>query len=373
MKSPVLFAEKIIKKILTRIQRSVPIPEWHSSIFRIFLGIYILLFSISEFGWINDVPKSLFNPPLISLSRLFSGFPSGILFYLNILIVLFAVFITLGIRSRASSLTFVVINIFGDSFIYSFGKIDHGGVMLIATLVCFSFSNWGTKNALIPDKYCPYHKLSSVLLAILLAFGMFTAGFEKLIFWVDFDLSTNGFLSWFYPGYFNLGKQELLANLVFYLPTPFLEILDYSAVIFELAPFLCLIAGARFWKSWLLLACVFHLANACLLNITFLNHLPIYCAFFLYPTLDRAKLEKTMQMKRLIRFTYILAILLGAMHIALRLRGDGVASLLISADGISKLWFSLILWPGAIILGFLGLFSHHRKPFNLFNLNHEKS
>ena len=269
------------------------------------------------------------------------------------------------------SLAFLLVYIAGNSFQYSFGKIDHGGVMLMATLLCFSFSNWGTQNALVPDKPGPFHVHSSALLGIVLSFGMFTAGFEKLLSWVDFDLGTNGFLSWFYSGYFSLGRQALLADTVFYMPPFLLEILDYSAVLFELLPFVCLIAGSRFWKGWLLIACGFHMANTSLLNIVFMTHVPIYSAFFLYPLLDQMSFEKSRHFRKAIRLIYFLITSIGVLHIVLRLSGKGVDALLIPDSGSSRLWFSVILWAGAIVLGVLSLRSYRREPVSSLRLERD--
>jgi hypothetical protein len=55
---------------------------------------------------------------------------------------------------------------------------------------------------------------------------MFTAGFDKALHWINFDLSTGGFLS-----------------------------LDATAVAFELSPFFSLLAGRA---AWLLVATCFH-------------------------------------------------------------------------------------------------------------------
>ena len=66
------------------------------------------------------------------------------------------------------------------------------------------------------------HKMATRALAtagVLIAFGMFTAGFEKALHWVNFDLSRNGFLSWFYRGYYTLDRKLLLAPVVLKVST----------------------------------------------------------------------------------------------------------------------------------------------------------
>jgi hypothetical protein len=353
-------AEQLIGRVVKRIQSSTYLPVWHASVFRIFLGMFILVIYTPNYGWLSSVPPSLYNPPLLSMARLFSGFPPAIVLQvLDLLIVLLAVCIAVGIRTRISCLAYIVIELFMSSFRYSFGKIDHTGILLLTTLFCFSFSNWGTKNAIAPDRSLSFHPYASGMVAVLLSFAMFTAGFEKLLKWIDFDLSTSGFLFWFYHGYFNLGRQYLFADAVFDLPIWLLELMDYTAVIFELSPFLCLLAGARFWKLWLLVACTFHLANVFLLNIIFTSHLAVYCSFFLYPLIIKKNGKRFL---RTLRFFYVVAVLMGAIHIVLRLSGNGVESLLMPPNEVARLWIDVILWIAAIVLGIFSLLAKRQKP-----------
>ncbi|MGF1459587.1 MAG: hypothetical protein ACFBSG_11230 [Leptolyngbyaceae cyanobacterium] len=354
----VISIDKFIGALLTRIQSSTFMPTWHSSIFRIFFGLYFLVFGLASFGWISEAPGSFFDPPLFSFSRLASGFPPPALFFtLDILIVLLMVFVTVGIRSRISGLALVLVYWIGRSFQYSFGKIDHD-VMIWATLLCMSFSNWGTDNALLPEKTVRSHKTALAMLGIILSFGMFTAGYEKYQNWLDFDLSTNGFLSWFYPGYFNIGRQFLLSDFVFYIPSWLLELMDYSAVFLELTPFLCLLAGARFWKAWLLMACIFHLANLLILNIPFSHHIPVYSCFFLYPLLREGRLRYGSLFSNLIKGALVFAMAVGAIHLALRLNGSGTASFIKpSVKGTTSLLIDGCMWAAAVVLGGFSLLS----------------
>jgi hypothetical protein len=87
-------------------------------------------------------------------------------------------------------------------------------------------------NALVPDlRIDP--KIAERALAtagLFIAFGMFTAGLEKALHWINFDFSTSGFLSWFYPGYFTLDRKLLLAPAVLKVPPYLFKILDFLAV-----------------------------------------------------------------------------------------------------------------------------------------------
>jgi hypothetical protein len=70
------------------------------------------------------------------------------------------------------------------------------------------FTNWGVGYALIPDKEVAKKQQRRVLaiLAVILCFGMFTAGFEKARHWIDFDLTKGGFIDWFYSGFFSTDR-----------------------------------------------------------------------------------------------------------------------------------------------------------------------
>ncbi|KAA3438472.1 hypothetical protein [Rufibacter hautae] len=255
--------------------------------FRIIAGLFILFFSIRTYGWIETIPSILFDPPLLSISNLFSSFPSnGLLQTIDFILLASIICITLGIKARLFTIIFLVLSSLGNSFVYSFGKIDHD-ILLYIFLMCMSFSGWGSDLALYPDKPVKeetfYKSLS--LLSVFICFGMFTAGYEKALNWVDFDFSTNGFASWIYPGFYQLKRTLALAPYIFTVPFVYLDVFDYAAITFELSGFLFLLASRKAWNLWLLIACVFHLANALFLNIPFTVNLLPYLSFINYSKL----------------------------------------------------------------------------------------
>lgn len=257
------------------------------NLFRVAWAIFVLAFFTPHFSWLGDVPGGLFTPPILSLAVVFPNFPSKWVFVVvDIALIVSILFVGLGIKARISAVCVVALAIFGSTFQYSFGKIDHG-ILLWATLLCLSQTNWSTAFALVPDKPVSAQQADKALAlgGVLIAFGMFTAGLPKLIVWVDFDTSTSGFLAWFYQGYFTLDRQHLAAPFVLNIPERAFEILDYGAVLFELGAFACLLAGRKAWHAWLLTACLFHFGNTLLLNISFINHVPVYLMFFPLATL----------------------------------------------------------------------------------------
>lgn len=297
MKKYLDWTEESLKYCWKRVENSCENDDLSLSNIRIIYGLLILLFfGTGEFSWIAAAPQSFFFPPRLSISNLFNGFPNYYtLLAADISILLLFVCLTLGIKARIAGITLCTIHFIFSSFAYSFGKIDHGSILFYAFILGLSFTNWGTRNALVPDTAVakPLQRRVLAVLGILVAFGMFTAGLQKAVNWFDFDLNTGGFLSWFYSGYFTLGRGYLLAPLVLKVPPRAFELADYSAVLFELIPFAALLAGRRYWFTWLLTACIFHAANILLLNIDFARHIPVYLTFVPLSLDLRKKLDKT--------------------------------------------------------------------------------
>ncbi|MGK7951083.1 MAG: hypothetical protein AB4368_20430 [Xenococcaceae cyanobacterium] len=281
MKKLYHYVEQINNYFWARVARSTLIEESSLGIFRWIFGFFLLLFLVPQFSWIGEIPNAFFDPPYFSLANLFTQFPGDLFFKtIDLLIIISIVCLTIGVKARLFSSTFLICWFVGNNFQYSFGKIDHG-IMILALLLCMIFSNWGTYYALIADRPLSRNcsKQALALFSVLLAFGFFTAGFAKALNWIDFDFSTNGFLSWFYPGYYDLSRTALLAPTILSLPKWIFEFFDYAAVIFELSAFIALLNSRKWWIFWLFIACLFHLSNTLLLNIPFVNHFLVYLVF----------------------------------------------------------------------------------------------
>ena len=265
-----------------RVEKSANNDNNSLSKLRVFYGIFILVFIKLNFTWIGEIPQGLFSPRLLSLSVFFNGFPHyNFMLVVEMLLIVLGFCLLLGIKSRWVGIAFVIVYIIGNSFHFSLGKISHGSVMFLTFVLGLSFTNWGVDDAIIPDRPVSrsVEKRVLAILAVVLCFGMFTAGLEKAINWVDFDLNTGGFLSWFYKGYYTQGRDRFLAPLILQLPPQMFEIADYLAVVFELSPLLALLSDRKWWLCWLMVACTFHLANTLLLNINFIAHAPVYLTF----------------------------------------------------------------------------------------------
>lgn len=257
--------------------------------FRIILGLLFLL-NFRDLSFLGEMPNSLYRPNVLNFTNLFDTWPSSIFFaILYYLRILFAITIILGIKTRLSFISLGIITIIQSGYIYSFGKIDHGVLMNILPFV-MAFTDSGCKKAILPDKPLKVPDLSISILAIFITFGFFTAGLEKGLNWIDFDTNTSGFLSWLYPSYYSIGRDKLLAPLALKFPWWLTEIMDYTAVIFELTGLIFLIISRKTWFVYLVVASVFHLFNTLFLNIPFQIHILVFGIWLLTPFLKKHKI-----------------------------------------------------------------------------------
>ena len=336
-------------------------------ILRILSGAFLLLFAAPYSSWIDSVPPGFFNPPALSVTRLLPGFPPPpVLIVLDVVALALACCMMLGIRARATTVGVVLSNVLGLSYVYSFGKIDHD-ILLWVFLACMAFSGWGRSLALVPDRESRFDapERSFALLGVLLAFAMSSVGFQKALSWLDFDLGTGGFLSWFLYGYLEYGRRELLAPLVYELPWSSFELLDYTAVVFELGCMFALLRGRVAWKFWLAAVGGFHTINTLVLNIPFIPYWPVYLAFVDFSRVQQA-VERSWNLGWVRIGLVSFVAVLGSAHVWLRIRGSGSAFLLVVdrvRDNRIVLYASLALWVVAttILLAELRLALRRRR------------
>ena len=256
--------------------------------FRIILGI-VLLKGASNLSYLGTVPDALFRPHVLNMVNIFDSWPPSLFFsvtYYSTIVCAFLVII--GVKTRISLIILGVIGILQSGFGFSFGKIDHA-ILMYALVFAMSFTNCGSEKALWPDKPLKSTGMSMAVLSILIAFAFLTAGVEKALVWIDFDTSTSGFLSWYYPSYYSIGRSQLLSPWVLHFPWWLTEIMDYAAVIFELTAFFFLFKGRKAWFTYLVIASIFHLLNTLLLNIPFKLHILVFGVWLLTPYFKKYK------------------------------------------------------------------------------------
>lgn len=274
--------------MIQRISRSI--ESWKAqysvdgnslAVYRFLFSGWMMLFGPPQYAWLGEVPKAFYSAPPLSIASFFDTFPDASFFrLLDGVIAASLIFVAVGFLTRLSTGVLLVSLLVGNSFQYSFGKIDHA-ILVQCVLLVMIFANWG--RSLSIDQLIFQRRFrgdpSIWLLALLLAFGFFSAGFGKAINWIDFDPRWNGFLNWLYSGYYTLGRQDLLAPVAINIrPLWIWELADISAVVFELG-FLVAILRHRWLMTWLAIACAFHLTNCLVLNIPFSIYAICYLAF----------------------------------------------------------------------------------------------
>lgn len=296
------------------------------------VGFYLVLIEAPYYSWIGDAPRAFFDPPVFSIASVAGGFPPGPFFVLLDLIAIGAiVLMTVGVRTRTATVVVVICRVVGSSFMFSFGKIDHT-IMLTVFLAAMAYCDWGRRSSRpqswdAPDRHTTLRsRQARALVAVALSFGFVTAGLPKLLHWVDADMSTSGFLSWYYEGLFDLRRNGMLAGWVPHLPPLLLELIDVAAVALELAGFVALLLGRIPWRVFLLLATTLHLANVLVLNIEFTAQAITYLAFAHLGSRRKAT-------PGWIRFAAgcVLAIAV-AWHVQARLRGAGSPIVFVSGS-----------------------------------------
>jgi hypothetical protein len=328
MTKSLIFVERALGVWWQRIEDTCWNDARSLGLFRIFWGIYILLFFAPYSAWVGLVPQAFYKPPVLSLAFLSPGFPPyWLMLAADLMRIWLLVLITIGIKTRLCTIVLCLLSVISTNFVYSFGKIDHD-ILVWAVGICLAFTDWGVLYALLPDR--PVNpKVAARALAtagVLIAFAMFSAGFGKALRWINLDFSTSGFLSWFNPGYFTLGRIYLLAPIVPKIPPHLLKIVDYAAAAFELSPFLFLFAGRIGWRVWLLVAAIFHLANALLLNIPFYIHVLVYFPFIALARFVRRPESGNSAALPVYSWripVVVFSVVLGLAHTAQRLRGGG--------------------------------------------------
>ena len=128
-------------------------------------------------------------------------------------------------------------------------------------------------------------------------------------------------------------------------PNVFFELLDYSAVAFEMVPFICLLLGKRYWIAWCAVACSFHAGTALMLNIAFPYQLFGYLPF-LIPIWMIGKVRINQQ--KLTIFILIAAFYRTA---AIWTESCPLIRDVLLPTQLTKLYFDLFVWIGLTLLG----------------------
>lgn len=288
MKPFLTYIDTFLGKIFCRIKASTFVTTKELVYFRVLYGTLILLYFLPSWSYLKEVPPGFFEPKLLSFANLTNNFlPDFLYTSLDVLVVILILCIILGVYTRISLILMFVVSSVLFSYAFSLGKIDHYTSLFLFTYPVLAFTNLGTDLALIKDREISNSIQNKALgmMGILIAFGFFSGGFAKCLFWIDFDMNTSGFFDWFYGGYFNDNNTYLLAKHVFKLPIILFEIADHVISVFEIVGFIFLVKGKRHWITYLTIASVFHFSNLLLLNFSFSLNVLSYGIFIICPVL----------------------------------------------------------------------------------------
>jgi hypothetical protein len=322
------------------------------SVLRILTGLFLLCLSFLNFVWIGTVPQAFFDPPIVSLTNFASGFPGTAFFFgIDIILIAAATCITIGLKTRLSSIIYFVAAIIAINFSYSFGKIGHSSVFYLSLLIIMSFSDWGHHLALVPDKLKSpaVNAKCLALLSVILCFAFFTAGLEKALNWINLDFNKNGSGAWFY-NQFNSMRHYLLAPYMGkYFPFWGFKIMDYIAVVFELTPLVCLLISRKAWRLWLIIACLFHIGNVLMFNINFIYLSILYMAYVDYSSIyaSLVKMAKTTVFKI---STVMLFVAIICVRVYYLINDIHAPNILLPNLPEYNLYFSLVFWSFVIYL-----------------------
>lgn len=255
------------------------------ALLRIFTSLFILLFLIpgmgmGHFGFLASLPNDFYAPSPGPL-RIFDGFPPLAIFQLVHTILVISLFAMLaGYYTKwASVLTGISILIL-QGFIYSIGKVNHEIVVPLVPII-MAFSNWGyaySVDSMRKKKIANPESWPLTLLALFVAFMMFTAGFPKILGgWLD--PSTQATQGHLFNQFFIRERQALLAGwAVGFDNVIFWELLDWLTILFEIG-FIVAIFKASWFRLFVGFAVVFHFSTMMTLNIAFLPNFLAYAVF----------------------------------------------------------------------------------------------
>lgn len=207
--------------------------------FRVFFGSYLVLRTLPLGYWIRELPPTSFCPP-VSFAALFQHYPPHwVIVALNAATALCACMLVVGYRTVFSSIGVAVGLVAIESFCYADGKIDHR-ILEVITPLTLAFSGWGSTFSIDARRgsgearrFSTNHAPSLAILAMLIGFALFTAGFAKIHGgWLNQNvLATRWQLM---PNYYLVGRKVGAASWALEKLPPWLwKCMDWSTVLWE--------------------------------------------------------------------------------------------------------------------------------------------
>ncbi|MFT5494970.1 MAG: putative membrane protein YphA (DoxX/SURF4 family) [Kiritimatiellia bacterium] len=264
---------------------SWPMSHAQLATYRIFYASYMLfVIGVHRYAWLERMHDGFFHPPHPSIASLaFSGFPPAWVFYLVEGLIILSLFgILFGYRTRFFSILFTCTIVFGNSFAYSLGKINHNFIVQVVPMV-MAFSSWGAvwsidarKRRRTPDARGVSWPVT--LMSVIMGLAYFSAGLPKLLGgWLSLDsMAVRGKL---FTLYHVQERQDYLASFFIKVDAPwFWESMDWFTVAWEIG-FVVAIFNPRVFRWFVGITVVFTLMVLLMLNIVAIILYPLFLLF----------------------------------------------------------------------------------------------
>jgi hypothetical protein len=256
-------------------------------LYRIFYALFALGYVLPDYLWISGFPVSFLNPPM-GIASFFTGFPPQIFFQgLNIALISCATLMLFGRWTTQVSILFSLLLFVGNSWSYSFGKINHD-ILFVLTPVLMALAGWGGAYSIDEKlgKGVSVRPWAISLLGLIVALAMFTAAVSKILGdWLNTE--THSTLAHLIRNRYGAGREALLTDVALAIRSNvFWELLDFSTIMIE-AAFLASVLNRKAFRITCALACFFHLGIALVMQITFTSNLVAYAAFFPWSSVMR--------------------------------------------------------------------------------------
>lgn len=260
------------------------LPLRSLAVFRIIYAAAVLLIVVPRGLSLSRIPSAFYHAPF-SVAMFWTAQPSAaVVQWLNLGLIVALAALLLGWKTRVASVGVTLLLILLQSFMYAYGKINHGHLLLTLVPGVLAWSGWGRdlsidsrgRPATDSDRYADAWGVS--LLAFLVAVAMFTAGWPKLTTgWLD--LSTQATLG-------HLMGNNVTANsstwagtqAMQWFPLWLWECMDWATVLLECG-FLLVLWNRRLFRLLCAVACLFHLGVLLIFDINFYGNLAAYAAF----------------------------------------------------------------------------------------------
>ena len=283
--------------------------------YRIIYGVLVLI-TLPGFGYIADLPDAQFDPPPGPIMVFDSIPPPLFLEGLELAIAILSAMVVLGFRTRLASVLLPLAMMTGQGLGYSFGKIDHPIIMVLAPLA-LAFSGWG--GAMSVDAATrsrsgrPAIQVAQWpirLFGFMIGCAFVTAGWAKLRGgWLDLD--TQAVRAHFVHGYVIHDRNDLLAPKFLAVEEfrVLWEAVDWFTVALEVGLVFAVLSW-RLLRIAVAFAALFHLGVFLMMNIQFSANVIGYGAFYRWNAIAPTKPGTTLPLSR--TTASALALLVGA-------------------------------------------------------------